>query len=133
MNEDNLTVYLLNNLQSGDYANFVGEFTKIIDKFLYKHNCKHRSYLIRPFKYPEDNEYFKNQIISAIRIPGETIGGIWVNEENKIYNITISNDIFQTKNVTEEDVEDLISKLKERFLSKELIFFNKVVKEENLY
>lgn len=100
------------------------EINSIINNYLYECNYKSKigSYIMKPFKYPKENELFSEQLISPIRIPGETIGGIWLNENNqKILKININNEIFQIDNNMILR-KQLIELLNDKFKGKKLIF-----------
>ncbi len=50
------------------------------------------SYEMRPIRYNEG--LFTGQTIIPIRIPRETIDGIWINADDCIYNVRINNNTF---------------------------------------
>lgn len=77
------------------------------------------SYEMKPIYYKEGP--FAGQLIVPIRIPGETVGGIWINRNYIITEIRINQNTFH--NLNSVDYERIID-----YLGKEIVY--KEYKEE---
>lgn len=59
------------------------------------------------YHYILANDYCKSQKCLAIRVPGRTVGGVWIDDNNVITKVAVNADAAKTYS---DDINDLIQK-----------------------